>query len=268
MPPPGKFKVKQFPKSRIGTLDVFAIGLKKHHVKALIELDVTLARELIRRQKKAGREISFTAWMVKTISRTVESFENVHAYLKNKRTRLVFEDIDITIMVERDHGGEKVPLPYVIRQTQLKSAEQITAEVENAKTRPLKGEEVAMNSGRQSVWANLYFSLPGWLRLLVWKYFAIAPRQAQQMMGSIIFTSIGMFGEVRGWFIHTSVHPLGFGAGSIVKKPSVIEDKIEIREFLYLTVLLDHDVVDGVEMAKFIAALSENIESGAGLGHL
>ena len=261
----GKIKEKQFPKSRIGTLDVFAIGLKKHHVKALIELDVTVARELIRQHKQAGRPISFTAWIVKTISRTVEAFEDVHAYLKNKRTRLVFEDIDITVMVEREHGGDKVPLPYVIRQTQLKSIDEITAEIEDAKNRALGEGQVAMNSSGNGLWANIYFSLPGWLRRLAWKYFAIAPRQAQQMMGSIIFTSIGMFGEVRGWFVHTSVHPLGFGAGSVVKKPAVVGDKIEIREFLHLTVLLDHDVVDGVEMAKFVARLSESIEAAAEL---
>ena len=265
MPASGKFKEKRFPKSRIGTLDVFAIGLKKHHVKALIELDVTLARELIGRHKEAGRPISFTAWMVKTISRTVEAFEDVHAYLKNKRTRLVFDDIDITVMVEREHGGDKVPLPYIIRQTQLKSIDEITAEINNAKTRKLSEDQVAMNSSRNALWANMYFSLPGWVRRMVWKYFAIAPRQAQQMMGSIIFTSIGMFGEVRGGIVHTSVHPLGFGAGSIVKKPAVINDEIQVREFLHLTVLLDHDVVDGVVMAKFVARLSAYIENGFGL---
>ncbi|MCB0582570.1 MAG: 2-oxo acid dehydrogenase subunit E2 [Phaeodactylibacter sp.] len=265
MPNSGKFREKKFPKSRIGTLDVFAIGLKKHHVKALIELDVTLARALIRQHREAGRPVSFTAWMVKTISQTVEAFENVHAYLKNKRTRLVFEDIDITVMVEREHGGDKVPLPYIIRQTQTKSIDDITSEIASAKAQPLGEDQVAMNSSRNALLANVYFSLPGWLRRLAWKYFAIAPRQAQQMMGSIIFTSIGMFGEVRGWFVHTSVHPLGFGAGSIVKKPAVVEDKIEIREFLHLTILLDHDVVDGVEMARFIAAFSKNIETGAGL---
>lgn len=86
------------------------------------------------------------------------------------------------------------------------------------------------------------------------------------MMGSIIFTSIGMFGEARGWFVHTSIHLLGFGAGSIIKKPAAVEDRVEIREFLHLTVLLGHDVADGVEMARFIARLLEEIESGLGLG--
>lgn len=82
------------------------------------------------------------------------------------------------------------------------------------------------------------------------------------MMGSIIFTSIGMFGEARGWFVHTGI----LGAGSIIKKPAAVEDRVEIREFLHLTVLLGHDVADGVEMAWFIARLSEEIESGLGLG--
>ncbi len=262
---PGKVKEQRFPQSRIGTIDVFTVGLKKHHVKALLELDVTQARQLIKEHKAAGMQISFTAWMAKTISRTIEAFEEVHAYLKNKRTRLIFEDIDITVMVERKHDGEKVPLPYVIRQTNRKSMEDIAAEITKAKEQPLEEDQSAMNSGRYGRWANLYFSLPGWLRRLVWKYFDLAPKAAQQMMGSVIFTSIGMFGRVRGWFIHTSVHPLGFGAGSIIKKPAVVNDEVCIREFLHLTVLLDHDVADGVVMAKFISKLSENVEYALGL---
>lgn len=41
----GKYETKTFPLSRISTIDVGAVGLEKHHVKALIELDVTNARE-------------------------------------------------------------------------------------------------------------------------------------------------------------------------------------------------------------------------------
>lgn len=81
-------------------------------------------------------------------------------------------------------------------------------------------------------------------------------------MGNIAFTSIGMMGKVNGWFIPISIHPLCFGISSIIKKPWVVDDKIVIREILNMSVLLDHDVIDGANMARLISDLSNNIESG------
>jgi pyruvate/2-oxoglutarate dehydrogenase complex dihydrolipoamide acyltransferase (E2) component len=72
-------------------------------------------------------------------------------------------------------------------------------------------------------------------------------------------------GNVSGWFIPVSIHPICFGISSVVKKPAVIDDKIEIREILNMTILLDHDVFDGAPMARFINDLSKNIRSGIGL---
>jgi pyruvate/2-oxoglutarate dehydrogenase complex dihydrolipoamide acyltransferase (E2) component len=69
-------------------------------------------------------------------------------------------------------------------------------------------------------------------------------------------------GKVNGWFIPISVHPICFGISSIVKKPSVVNDKIEIREMLKASILIDHDVIDGADMARFISDLSRNIETG------
>lgn len=84
-------------------------------------------------------------------------------------------------------------------------------------------------------------------------------------MGNVAITSIGMIGSANGWFIPISVHPLCFGIGKIAKKPLVVNDKIQIREVLIMTVLLDHDVIDGAQMARFISKLSENLELGTGL---
>ncbi|MBL7793506.1 MAG: 2-oxo acid dehydrogenase subunit E2 [Saprospiraceae bacterium] len=41
-----------------------------------------------------------------------------------------------------------------------------------------------------------------------------------------------------------------------------MNDEIVIREMLNISVLLDHDVVDGGQMARFISTLSGNIENG------
>jgi hypothetical protein len=44
----GEYRKEDFPISRIPTIDIGATGLKKHHIKALIEVDVTEPRRLIR----------------------------------------------------------------------------------------------------------------------------------------------------------------------------------------------------------------------------
>jgi hypothetical protein len=74
-----------------------------------------------------------------------------------------------------------------------------------------------------------------------------------------------MIGKINGWFIQTAVHPISFGIGSIIKKPIVVNDEIKIREVLNMTVLMDHDIIDGAPMARFIDKLTQNIENGLGL---
>lgn len=88
------------------------------------------------------------------------------------------------------------------------------------------------------------------------------PKFAYRKMGNVAVTSVGMFGEINGWFIHTSVHPISFGIGSVIKKPVVIDNEIKIREVLNMTVLIDHDVIDGASMVRFISDLVKHIENG------
>jgi pyruvate/2-oxoglutarate dehydrogenase complex dihydrolipoamide acyltransferase (E2) component len=49
------------------------------------------------------------------------------------------------------------------------------------------------------------------------------------------------------------------------EKPGVVDGQIAIREYLSLTVSLDHDVIDGAPAARFVTRLKELIESGFGL---
>ena len=74
-----------------------------------------------------------------------------------------------------------------------------------------------------------------------------------------------IFDDINGWFIPISVHPLCFGIGSIIRQPGVVDGEIGVRDVLKMTILMDHDVIDGAQMARFISSLSENIESGMNL---
>lgn len=106
----GEYKLETFLISRISTIDIGKVGLKKHHIKALIELDVTEARKMIHEKKKLSEMISFNSWLIKCISHTVEEFPQIHGIRKGKRKVAIFNDIDISIVIEREIQGEKVPL--------------------------------------------------------------------------------------------------------------------------------------------------------------
>lgn len=231
---------------------------------ALIEIDITESRIKINGYKGTNNGISFTSWLVKVISDTVKRHEQVAAYLKGNRTLLVFEDINISLIVEKELNGQKIPVPLVIEKADKKSIEAIANEIREAKGKSFSEQDLVLQK-KSSRLERAYYLLPGFIRNSFWRYLMKHPQLAFPKMGNVAITSVGMMGTACGWFIPSSIHPIAFGISTVSKKPWVIEDRIEIREILHLTILLDHDVVDGAPMARFISELSENMESGKGL---
>lgn len=255
------FKNNYFPKTRLATLDICTVGLQKHHISAMIEFDVTDSREKIKQLKRNGNKISFTAWLIKVISNTIKEYETVAGYLQGKRKVITFTDINVSIAVEKEVNGQKVPIPLVIEKANEKSIESITKQINDATAQQLTEKDIVLQS-KSSRMERIYYALPGFIRRGFWNYLLKHPQLAYSKMGNVAITSVGMIGRINGWFIPISVHPICFGIGKITKKPVVIDDKIEIREILNMSVLIDHDVVDGGLMARFISKLSDNIENG------
>ncbi len=255
------FKTKDFPSTRVATMDVCSVGIQKHHITALLEIDVSESREKIQQHKKNNRKISFTAWLIKVISVTIKEFEDVASYIGGKTKLTVFNNINVSVIVERVLNGQKVPLPLVIEKTQDLTIESITEQINNAKNQNLSDTDIVINH-KSSRLEKLYYLFPGFLRRMFWKYVISHPQFAYKQMGNVSVTSVGMLGRANAWFVPISIHPICFGVGNILKKPLVVNNNIEIREVLKMTVLIDHDVVDGGLMARFISRFSENIEKG------
>jgi pyruvate/2-oxoglutarate dehydrogenase complex dihydrolipoamide acyltransferase (E2) component len=84
--------------------------------------------------------------------------------------------------------------------------------------------------------------------------------------GTVGVTAVGMFGEGHsGWGIFPTNQVLGLVVGSIAWKPVVVSGRIEPREVLHLTMVFDHEVIDGAPAARFARRLVELVESGYGL---
>lgn len=261
------FQIQSFPYTRQFTMDVGKLGMLKHHIKALIEIDVTESREKIKsKQNESPHQISFTSWAIKCISQAVSEHKQVQAPRKGKNKLLIFDDIDISLLVEKELQGQLVPIPLILRKVNKKSIGEIYWEIEKAKRENVSlTKDYVIEKKRKNWPARLLANLPQWVRLWVWKILLSNPQWIKKMMGTVIITSIGMVGNINGWAIPFSIHPVCFAIGSINQKPAVHHNQIVPREFLQMTILLDHDVIDGAPAVRFVSRMTELMEKGYGL---
>lgn len=266
----GRYSITDVPLGRIPTIDVLEMGIRKHQVTALLEIDVTNAREIIRSYElRSGDKLSFTAWIVTCISKSMEAHKQINSYLDVKKRKLItFEDFDVTVIVEKQVEGERIPLPYVVRKVNTKTIRDIGEEIHQFKTNGagIRKEEVSKKQIRGLT--TLGLRLPQWIRMLFWKRIGRDPLFAKRTMGTAVVTSVGMFGSVNGYVIPNTIFTSCFALGSIVSKPSVIGDDIMIREHLFMTVIFDHDIVDGGPAARFVGDMVSLIEKAYGLEEL
>jgi pyruvate/2-oxoglutarate dehydrogenase complex dihydrolipoamide acyltransferase (E2) component len=92
-----------------------------------------------------------------------------------------------------------------------------------------------------------------------------SPRWLKEMNGTVALTAVGMFGSGAGWGIPVSNHTLQITLGGIAEKPALINGQLENREYLCVTISVDHDIVDGAPAARFVQRLKELIEGGYGV---
>jgi len=266
--PDSQFYEIPYPSSRQLTFDVGRIGLAKHHVRALLEVDVTEARRLIKQSRHNGTKISFTPWLIKTIADCVALHPPIAGVNDAKHNNvLVFKDVDISIVVEKEVNGARVPLPYVIRKADKKMLCEIQEEIEAAKSQAVKDEgNYVLGEEQSTLGMKLFVRLPQWLRLILMRGLVLNhPQRVKSMMGTVMITTAGMVGHTRGWIMPFGIHPLCLAFGSLNEQAAIYKGEIQKREILHLTVLIDHDVIDGVPAARFVEDLVKKLQSGFGL---
>jgi len=247
-----------FPPEREIVVDAGYLGTGRHIIYALVELDVTRARELLRAASEAqGRALSFTAFIVASLARAIESHARVQAYRDWRGRLVVYHDVDVVAMVEPEPGA--VAVPRIIRAANRKTVLEISDEIRSFQRKPEPGGR----GGGASAFATRMprFVRLGFFRLLKWN-----PHWFKRLSGTVIVTSVGMFGRGGGWGLgFLPLHTLGVLVGGIASKPAVHQGEIVIREFLNLTVSFDHDIVDGAPAARFVQSLADLVEGASTL---
>lgn len=249
----------RFPESRIATIDICDISKIKNHIAVMAEWDVTGIRQQIKKLKSdndKSKYYSFNAWLIYRIAQAASQHGQLASYYTKKREICQFNKINISVIIEKVIDNTKVPIPYVITSADSKSPQQIYQEIESAKKNSIEGKEKVVGK-KMNFLEKSYYLMPGIIRRAIWRIILKKPEYCFTQMGNVSVTSLLGTGSLSAssWFIHKSIHPLSIGIGSLTKKPIVIDNNIEIREILNVTILMDHNVADGVQMSKFVKTL-------------
>ena len=247
-------EVKPFPKERHDVVDALEVGVRRHMVHALLEFDVTRARELLRGPDlAAGERLSFTAFIIASLARAIDADRRLHAYRDWAGRLVVFDEVDVVTLVESE--VDAVAIPHVIRAANRRTVREIHDEIRRVQAQPAA-------SARSGLLMRLSPFTPGLLRRLFFRALRRNPRSLKRVAGTTLVTSVGMFGMGQGWAVGiVPLHTLGLTVGAITPKPGVVDGRVVPREYLALTASIDHDIVDGAPAARFVARLREIVEN-------
>lgn len=261
----GPFRVIDLPPGRRVWINVLDLAGPKHVMAGLLEVDVTVARQLIaEHQARTGETLSFTGFLACCLARAVDEDRSVQAVLKGHRQLVMFDDVNVGLMIEGRVGEKRALMGHVIRRANHKTYQEIHQEIRAVQSTP------APPSRGMPPWFRTAMSLPWPLPRLFIALLGMARRRdptgAVAMAGTVGITAVGMFGKGHsGWGMYGTSHSLDLVVGSTAWKPAVVNGHIEPREILNLTVLFDHDIIDGAPAARFTHRLVELIESAHGL---
>jgi pyruvate/2-oxoglutarate dehydrogenase complex dihydrolipoamide acyltransferase (E2) component len=252
------YKIVPFPRMQSIVRTIARVARHKYIMRGLVEIDVTRARQSIWEHKaRTGESLSFTAFLAACVGHAVDMNKSVHAYRNWRHQLVLFDDVDINIQVERDMQGQKFSFPYIVRSANRKTVRDIHEEIRAAQAHPVSGREV-----KAATWVTL---LPSFVQQMFFWLASKSPHLLTQNIGTVELNAIGMFGSRGGWGIHIPFHTLSIVVGGIARKPGVVDEHIEIREYLNMTINFDHDMIDGAPAARFTQQLIDLIESGYGL---
>jgi pyruvate/2-oxoglutarate dehydrogenase complex dihydrolipoamide acyltransferase (E2) component len=242
-----------YPRIRRLMADGGRLGREKHLVHGLYEMDVTAARQAIRRYRvQTGSGLSLNAYMIACVGRAVERHRYMQACYSGRRKIVIFDDVDVNTMFEVEENGQKLIRPHILRAVNRKTPAELHEEIRAFQQNPGGGEQRAIE------W---FVRLPGCLRRAILRAMFRNPARLRQLNGTVSLSSVGMFGQGGGWGIPVSNATLQITLGGIVKRPALIEGALVERQYLCVTVSVNHDLVDGAPAARFAQALKEIVES-------
>ena len=247
-------------------MDAFAAIRGGHPMVGLLELDVTDVLARIAELQRAGTHVSLFAFVVRSIAVAISEHPDLNQVRHGKRI-VHFDDVDVSVPVEVHSPEGDVPREVVLRRAQDRSPSGIYAELEQARAQHARSGEL----GAEDRWARATMRavrwMPAWLRVQIVRWIMRSAFRIKAHAGTTLVTGVGKFAAIPGFSFTFSTGPRAaiFVVGSVVEKPWVHAGQVVPRSVLALSVMVDHDLVDGAPAARFARRLQELVESAAGL---
>ncbi len=231
---------------------------EKNTIHCITEVDITRPRQLINEHfSRTGEKLSLTAYIVTCLAHTIRDHPMLNSFIKGRK-QIILEDVTVSVLVERELNGEKVPEPLAIDRAQLKSHREISDEIRNAQNH--SSETLGSLSGMG--WIKL---IPGFM---LKTFIRIADRNIKmaKKYGKVAVTAVGMFDKESVWFIPHGSATVLITIGGINQKRELTENKRVETEHLCITASFDHNIVDGAPAARFMKQFAATIREGKLIG--
>jgi hypothetical protein len=250
-------QVHPYPRLRNFVLDVLAEGQRKHIAHIMLEADIGGIKERLAERRQRGQELmSMTSYIAKSFACAIELDKRVQAYRLGKSRLIAFDDIDLAFLIERRWEGASIPVFYIVRAAQRKSAPEIHRELQAARTTPLA------TVGPMNALEVQFFLLPRVLRKAVWFVIRRNPFWFKDVAGTAAVTSLGMYGSGTATGIPITPMTLTLTIGTIEKKPALRDGLLVERDVVHLVLSVDHDIVDGAPLMRFIERFKQLLRDG------
>jgi pyruvate/2-oxoglutarate dehydrogenase complex dihydrolipoamide acyltransferase (E2) component len=255
------YQVVPYPKYRRFMMAAFR-STHKPMIHGLLEVDVSEAHAHLRDQKaNTGKSLSFTAFLIVCLAKAVDEQKAVQAMRLGSKRLILFDEVDVLTDIERDVAGQKFVVPHIVRAANRKTVREVHGEIRVAQGADMKNVQKRF---RPLFLPTVFY------RPFLWAFAWIGrrrPRLWKTIVGTVEISAVGMFGNGEGWGIPPAPPTaLMVTVGGIGEKQVVVDGHAVVREYLSLTISVDHDIVDGAPAARFTRRLKELIESGYGLG--
>ena len=196
------------------------------HVTTVFEVDMTnvIAHRKTNQTSYADNDIklTYTAYFLYACALALSSHKTLNSTLVDDMI-LIKDDINIGFAVSLGEGGLIVP---VIRETDKKTLSKLAHELNDLTTRA--------------------------------RAHTLRPDEVQH--GTFTITNHGVFGSVVATAIINQPQCAILGIGAIQKRVVVIEDIMEIRPMVYISLTFDHRIIDGAYADEFLKKVKTELE--------
>jgi 2-oxoacid dehydrogenases acyltransferase (catalytic domain) len=235
-----------YPRLRNSILDVLAEGGRKNIVHVLFEADIGGVKDRLADYRlRTGESVTITSYIAKCFACAIADDKRMQSYRLGRSHLIVFDDVDLAFLVEREWEGKALPVFCIVRAADRKTAHEINRELQAARETPLGTQ------GPMSALDMLFFLLPTVLRKPLWFFVRRNPYWFKELAGTAGVSSIGMYTSGAAVGIPITPMTLTLTIGSIEKKLVLQDGQVVERDVIHLNLSVDHDIIDGAPLMRF-----------------